>query len=180
MRAGDIRQLLNTGWRSLDVQAGNLRFRSREFGATHSQSGFVINSREQVFIGAGELNLIRGECFHLCTGGSERIQAIHSSITRPPYSPISDWPQDLALPPDFFATGPIGATIGWRCIPSSWTATDTGDQEIAVWCQFTSVFGTALFFADDEIPLNVGLCCFPEAVSRIKATLLTDREQSIH
>jgi hypothetical protein len=77
----------------------------------------------------------------------------HLATARPPFSPVQIWPSGMQLPREFVETGPTAGELGLESPVNA-----SGRTIVPVrWCVFRAGESNLMLFADDRIPLNVGI-----------------------
>jgi len=150
------RSLLEVPWTAVEVPNGQLAHRSRSYWGTWSVSSVLVRaqSRQEVLIFAESYEVGGQELFGLrFKAASDVWVAEHLATARPPFSPISRWPHDLEWSEEFTHVGPTGGEIGLN--PA--VATDDGMFIPVRWVRFSNESSGLLFFADERIPMNVGI-----------------------
>jgi hypothetical protein len=164
-----VNGLLNNAWNSVSAQAGQLNFRSARFPGAWSTTALVLDAASNVLICCDSVDKHGGEQFILRFIAADTGYAVsHLKNARPPHATIRDWPVELSPPATFFLTGPDSAEVGLGESIAETSSSHAGKIVPMLWCCFTSNLGSLMFFADGEIPLNVGIVTNPGSISAIK------------
>ncbi len=164
-----VRNLVLHPWTCVEVQSGALRNKSARFAGAWSASAILVRSTRDVFVYCDSVENDGDEDFTLRFADAENAVAeIHQRSARPPFSPLQLWPSDVILPADFFVRGPRSAEIGFG---SSVTLADASSAVSILpvrWCCFYGQSVSLMVYADNEIPLNVGIVADQRSISAIK------------
>lgn len=169
---GNIRALLRTPWTSVEVQSGQVRLASAVYPDAWSVSSLLVHAATDVLIYAQGADESGGEEFRLRFGNAaEEWCSTQLRLSRPSFARISQWPETIALPPQFSITGPAEAEIGLG-VPITAGSADQEQLVPILWCCFSSDDKRLIVYADSEFPLDVGLVqtdAFDQIRSALKA-----------
>lgn len=153
-----IRSLLRGTWTAAETQGGRVVRPSKRYPGAWSVTGLLIRSASNVLIVGQEY-----EDDELARYGLRFLSAAeewcrsHLQTARPPYAPINLWPAEVLMPARFSESAPASATLGYgRLMPTKGFSGQMAGQPL-LWCRLTSDSGSLLIYADEEVPLNVGL-----------------------
>lgn len=150
------RALLRTPWSAVEVPSGRIVHRCKARNRAWSVPSLLIRT------GASAGMLIFAEAYD--DHGSERFglrfraasdnwSGKHIATARPPFAPVVDWPPGLEFMGSFAKAGPLSGELGLG-------VSLLGESEKVVpvlWARFGSEDFQVLLYADDEIPMNVGI-----------------------
>ena len=150
------RTLLSTPWSTLEVPSGRIIHKSNAGEGAWSAPSLLVR------YGKSEAVLIYAEAYEDC--GTERfglrIKAetdewvrAHISSARPPFSPVTRPPTGLEVLAKFADHGPSSGELGLGA------PLITGSETVVplLCCWFCIGDSGLLLFADDQIPMNVGM-----------------------
>lgn len=152
-----VKRLIQGAWARVCVQGGQLRHTSRSFPGAWSTSGFLISNETDVLIHAESIETDGDEVFGLVFCRATNGCSLHLNEARPAFSVISNWPPNISIPPALWSAGPMGGSIGLGA-PIEIVREGKSDWAIPIiWCLIKVHGGELTFFADVDIPLNVGI-----------------------
>ena len=167
----NLRALLRNRWTSVEVQSARFKHRSALTPGAWSTSAVLIRSQLDVLIYAEALDRQDGgEQFHLRFGNADEEPCrSYLSSSRPHFAPVSEWPHGITLPTDFKETGPRDAEIAFGARLDSSAGTIAASLAPLLWCCFRAGGHCLTFYADREIPLNVGVVQILDSTAAIKS-----------
>jgi hypothetical protein len=152
------RPLIRRPWGRIEVPGGTLRHRSSSFSGAWSTSSFLISSAADVLLHVKLYETAGHEYFSLRFGDARSAWcSSHIKSARPAFSPVAYWPPDILIPPALWSEGPVDGSIGLGS-PIEVVRDDAQDWVMPIqWCLLRVNGSELTFYADDDIPLNVGI-----------------------
>jgi hypothetical protein len=167
---GLIRSALNSPWKGLEVQGGRLRHWSSHLPGAASVSALFLRTKSEIFIAASSVDEGDTERFFLTILDSEVPQARSFRKSARPGIAKLDGHSVGIIPDSFTRSGPSRALVGLAKLSGS-----HGNQAILpaspIWIAFSCADDILFMYADDEIPLNVGLTRDQDVVDQLVRNL---------
>lgn len=150
--------LVRAPWGRVQVQGGSLRYRSTSFPGAWSTSSFLISSAPDVLLHAELYETAGREYFSLRFGEAGSGWCLsHIESARPGFSPVTLWPSEVLIPPELWRGGPSGGSMGLG-YPVRIVRNNRPEWVVPIhWCLLRVNGSELTFYADDDIPLNVGI-----------------------
>lgn len=167
------RLLVGAPWRGVEVPGGRLIHSSKSNPGAWSAASLLVRGDTDVLVYAESYD-VRGEehfCLRFACSTDDWCRS-HLQFVRPAYSQILKWPPTLECPADFMRTGPTTAEMGLGDVLQI-TQSENQSSPVPVLWYFLHAGKTGLLlFADNEIPLNIGICD-TQAASIVKKSFQT-------
>lgn len=152
------RTLIRAPWRRIEVQGGKLRYRSTSFLGAWSTSSFLISSGIDVLLHVELYQTAGREYPSLRFGDAGGAWCLsHIKSARPAFAPVASWPSEVLIPPTLWSEGPSDGSMGLGS-PIQFVRDNAQEWVVPIhWCLLRVNGSELTFYADDDIPLNVGI-----------------------
>lgn len=150
------RALLGTPWSAVEVPSGRITHKSKVRESAWSVPSVLVRhgTSDAVLVFAEAFEDRGTEIFGLrFKSATDNWVEKHVAAARPPFSPVAKFPPGLEVLGTFAEHGPSCGEMGLGA--PLFLASETVVP--VMWCWFCSGETTLLLFADDQIPMNVGM-----------------------